>query len=112
MQRRVRVLRQKRSRMCPELIDLVTVYSIDKNTDADGNARVNINNADGQQLTQIQGNNNQSVFSQGEKDALVQQREFGSIGDLIDATTVTEQVFNNIRDRISVESSDEDEDVS
>ena len=95
----------------PGLIDLVTVYSIDKNTDADGNARVNINNADGQQLTQIQGNNNQSVFSQGEKDALVQQREFGSIGDLIDATAVTEQVFNNIRDRISVESSDEDEDV-
>lgn len=95
----------------PGLVDLVTVYSIDKNTDASGNPRVNINNADGQQLTQIQGNNNQSVFSQGEKDALVQQREFGSIGDLIDATAVTEQVFNNIRERISVESSDEDEDV-
>lgn len=93
------------------LVDLVTVYSIDKNTDASGNPRVNINNADGQQLTQIQGNNNQLVFSQGEKDALVQQREFGSIGDLIDATAVTEQVFNNIRERISVESSDEDEDV-
>ena len=95
----------------PGLVDLVTVYSIDKNTDASGNARVNINNADGQQLTQIQGNNNQPVFSQGEKDALVQQREFGSIGDLIDATAVTEQVFNNIRDRISVENSDEEEDV-
>ena len=93
------------------LVDLVTVYSIDRNTDASGNARVNINNADGQQLTQIQGNNNQSIFSQGEKDALVQQREFDSIGDLIDATAVTEQVFNNIRDRISVESNDEDEDI-
>ena len=95
----------------PGLIDLVTVYSIDKNTDASGNPRVNINNADGQELTQIQGNNNQSVFSPGEKDALVQQREFGSIGDLIDATAVTEQVFNNIHERISVENSDEDEDV-
>lgn len=95
----------------PGLVDLVTVYSIDKNTDASGNARVNINNADGQQLTQIQGNNNQPVFSQGEKDALVQQREFGSIGDLIDATAVTEQVFNNIRNRISVESDEEDEDT-
>lgn len=95
----------------PGLVDLVTIYSIDRNTDASGNARVNINNADGQQLTQIQGNNNQPVFSQGEKDALVQQREFDSIGDLIDATAVTEQVFNNIRDRISVESNDEEEDI-
>ena len=95
----------------PGLVDLLTVYSIDKNTDASGNARVNINNADGQQLTQIQGNNNQPVFSQGEKDALVQQREFDSIGDLIDATAVTEQVFNNIRDRISVESNEEEEDI-
>ena len=95
----------------PGLVNLVTVYSIDKNTDANGNARVNINNADGQPLTQIQGNNNQPVFSQGEKDALVEQREFGSIGDLIDATAVTEQVFNNIRERISVESTEEDEDT-
>ncbi len=95
----------------PGLVDLVTVYSIDKNTDANGNARVNINNADGQQLTQIRGNNNQLVFSQGEKDALVQQREFDSIGDLIDATAVTEQVFNDIRERISVESDEEDEDI-
>ncbi len=95
----------------PGLVDLVTVYSIDKNTDARGNARVNINNADGQQLTQIQGNNNQPVFSQGEKDALVQQREFDSISDLIDATAVTEQVFNDIRDRISVESNEEEEDI-
>ena len=95
----------------PGLVGLVTVYSIDKNTDANGNPRVNINNADGQQLTQIQGNNNQPVFSQGEQDALVQQREFGSIGDLIDATAVTEQVFNNIRERISVESSEEEDDI-
>ena len=95
----------------PGLVDLVTVYSIDKNTDASGNARVNINNADGQQVTQIQGNNNQPVFSQAEKDALVQQREFDSIGDLIDATAVTEQVFDNISDRISVESNEEDEDI-
>ena len=95
----------------PGLVNLVTVYSIDKNTDANGNARVNINNADGQEVTQIQGNNNQPVFSQAEKDALVQQREFDSIGDLIDATAVTEQVFNNIRERISVESNEENEDI-
>ena len=95
----------------PGLVDLVTVYSIDKNTDANGNPRVNINNADGQQLTQIRGNNNQLVFSQGEKDALVQQREFDSISDLIDATAVTEQVFNNIREQISVESNEEEEDI-
>ncbi len=95
----------------PGLVDLVTVYSIDKNTDASGNPRVNINNADGQEVTQIQGDNNQPIFSQGEKDALVQQREFDSIGDLIDATAVTEQVFNNIRERISVENSEEEDDI-
>ena len=95
----------------PGLVNLVTVHSIDKNTDANGNARVNINNADGQQVTQIRGNNNQPVFSQAEKDALVQQRDFDSIGDLIDATAVTEQVFNNIRERISVENNEEEEDI-
>ncbi len=95
----------------PGLVDLVTVYSIDKNTDASGNARVSINSAEAQQLTQIQTNNNQSVFSQGEAEALIQKREFGSIGDLIDVPAVTEQVFNNIRDQISVDS-DEKEDNS
>ncbi len=93
----------------PGLVNLVTVYSIDKNTDASGNPRVNINSAEGQQLTQIRGNNNQPVFSQGEADALIQSREFGGIGDLIDATAVTEQAFNNISDRISVEGGDEDD---
>ena len=95
----------------PGLVDLVTVYSIDKNTDANGNPRVNINNADGQQLTQIRGNNNQLVFSQGEKDALIQEREFDAIGDLIDVPAVTEQVFDNIRERISVESNEEEDDI-
>ncbi len=95
----------------PGLVDLVTIYSIDKNTDASGNPRVNINSADGQQLTQIRGNNNQPVFSQGEKEALIQEREFDAIGDLIDVPAVTEQVFNNIRERISVESSEEEDDI-
>ncbi len=91
----------------PGLVNLVTVYSIDKNTDASGNPRVNINTAETQQLTQIQTNNNQPVFSQGEADALIQKREFGSTGDLIDVPAVTEQVFDNIRERISVESNEE-----
>lgn len=95
----------------PGLVDLVTVYSIDKNTDANGNPRVNINNADGEQLTQIRGNNNQLVFSQAEKDALIQEREFDAIGDLIDVPAVTEQVFNNIRERVSVESNEEEDDI-
>ena len=85
----------------PGLIDLVTVYSIDKNTDASGNPRVNINSAE----------NNQPIFSQGEADALIQKREFGAIGELIDVPAVTEQVFNNIRDQISVESEDREEDM-
>ena len=95
----------------PGLIDLVTVYSIDKNTDANGQQRVNINSADAQQLTQIQGNNNQPVFSQGEADSLIQQRSFNSIGKLLDAQAVTDKVFNNIRDRTSIDSDKENQDL-
>ena len=92
----------------PGLIDLVTVYSIDKNTDANGQQRVNINSANAQQLTQIRGNNNQPVFSQGAAESLIQQRSIiQSIGDLLDVKAVSQQIFDNIRDRISVDS-DED----
>ena len=88
------------------LIDYATVYSIDKNTDANGQPRVNVNSADAQQITQIQGLNNQPVFSQGEAESLIHQRSLKGIGDLIDAQAVSNQIFDNIRDRITVEDSD------
>ena len=56
----------------PGLVDLVTIYSIDKNTDASGQKRININSADQQQLTQLTGNNNQEVFTEDEAQALVE----------------------------------------
>ena len=93
----------------PGLIDLVTVYSIDKNTDSSGQQRANINSADAQRLTQIQGNNNQAVFSDGEAQSLIQQRNYDNIGALLDARTITEQTFNNLRDRLSVDSQDDNQ---
>lgn len=88
------------------LIDYATIYSIDKNTDADGQPRVNVNSADAQQISQIQGSNNQPVFSQGEAESLIHQRSLKGIGDLIDAQAVSNQIFDNIRARITVEDSD------
>ncbi|MBI1926605.1 helix-hairpin-helix domain-containing protein [Candidatus Poribacteria bacterium] len=88
----------------PGLINFVTAYSIDKNTDANGGQRVNINSANAQQLTQIQGSNNQAVFTQGETQSLIQQRQFNGIGALLDAQAVSNQIFDNIRDRLSIDS--------
>ncbi len=90
------------------LIDFVTIYSIDKNTDANGQPRVNVNSADVQQITQMQGVNNQPVFSQGEAESLTHQRSFKGIGNLIDAQAVSDQIFDNIRDRITVEDNNEE----
>ena len=96
----------------PGLIDLATVYSIDKNTDANGQQRVNIKSADSQQLTQLQANNNQSIFTQGEAESLTQQQDsINSIGDLLDVQAVSDQIFDNIRDRISVDSSEDNQDM-
>ena len=93
------------------LINFVTVYSIDKNTDANGQQRVNINAADAQNITQIQGKNNQPVFSNGEADSLIQQRSFNSIGDVLDAQSVSDETFNKIRNQITVDNNEENKDL-
>ena len=93
----------------PGLVDLVTIYSIDKNTDASGQARVNINSANQQQLTQLTGNNNQQMFTEDEAQALIQGRDYDSIGNLLDAQAVSDETFDNIRDEISVDSSDDND---
>ena len=94
----------------PGLVDLVTIYSIDKNTDSNGQARININSANQQQLTQLTGNNNQQVFTEDEAQALIQGRDYDSIGNLLDAQAVSNDTFDNIRDEISVDSSDDNND--
>lgn len=85
------------------LVNLTTVYSIDENNDTNGQQRVNINTAEAQQLTQIRGRNNQSVFSQGEADALIAKRDFDNLSGLLDVQAVSDDVFNNIIGQITVE---------
>ena len=87
------------------LVNTATVYSVDANTDANGEQRVNINSANAQQLSQIRSNNNQTIFSQGEANAIIQQRNYDNISDLLDASAVSDNVFNNISSEITVEES-------
>ena len=86
------------------LVNTATVYSVDANIDSNGQQRVNINSANAQQLQQIR-SNNQNVFSQGEANAIIQQRDFSNISDLLDVSAISDGVFNNIRDEITVEDS-------
>jgi DNA uptake protein ComE-like DNA-binding protein len=93
----------------PGLVEFATVYSVDMNTDASGQNRVNVKSAESQQLIQLRGNNNQPVFSQGEADSLIQQRDsIGSIGDVLDLKAISEQTFNSIRDRLRTDSEEDD----
>lgn len=96
----------------PGLVNLTTIYSIDKNTDANGQQRTNIKTANAQQLTQLRGNNNQAIFTQEEAQSLTQQRDsINQIGDLLNVQAVSNQTFDNIRNRLSVDSSNESEDT-
>ena len=98
----------------PGLVDLATIYSIDASTDPNGEALVNINTADEQQLTQIETQSGQGggqpVFSQAEAESLIQQREFDRFAALLDAQAVSDELFNNIRDQITTEDSNQNED--
>ena len=88
------------------LVNIATVYSVDANTDSNGQQRVNINSANAQQLRQVRSNNNQTVFSQAEANAIIQNREsneFKGISALLDVSVVSDQVFNNIRNQITVQ---------
>lgn len=56
------------------LIDLTTVYSVDKNTSSDGSKRVNINSADANAIQQNINPQNQQIISQQEAQAIVDYR--------------------------------------
>lgn len=98
----------------PGLVDFATIYSLDASTDPNGEALVNVNTADAEQLTQIETQSGQgggqSVFSQAEAESLIQQREFDSFSALIDVQAVSDDLFNNIRNQITTEDSNENDD--
>jgi competence ComEA-like helix-hairpin-helix protein len=102
------------------LIDLVTVHSVDKNVDSQGQNRIDLNSANQEQLSQIQaesageddGGNQQQILSPQEAQAIIDQRgqqQYESIGDLFDTPAVSENMFNEIRDMITVENQEGDE---
>ena len=93
----------------PGLVDLATIYSIDASTDPNGQALVNINTAEAQQLTQINGQQNQPVFTQGEAESLIQQRDFDKMAALLDVQAVSDEIFNNIQNRLTTEETAEED---
>ncbi len=88
------------------LIQSITVFSLDKNTDAEGNARTNIASADAGALSQIQDAEGNQLFTQGEAQAVVAQREqqeFNTIGDLLETPAVSQQMLDGVRDQLSID---------
>ncbi|MYB92320.1 hypothetical protein F4054_03050 [Candidatus Poribacteria bacterium] len=98
----------------PGLVNLATIYSLDASTDPNGEALVNINTADAEQLTQVEmqpgQGGGQPVFSQAEAESLIQQREFDRFAALMDVKAVSDELFNNIRNQITTEDSGGDGD--
>lgn len=91
----------------PGLVDLATIYSIDTSTNPDGEPLVNLNTAEADELTQINGQQNQPVFTQGAAESLIQQREFDSLAALVDVQAVSDEIFNNIQNRMTTEETNE-----
>lgn len=89
------------------LMNLVTVYSLDKNVDSEGQQRVNINSANQQQISQITNSEGQQVFSNDEAQMVVDYREEGneyeSVADLLDTPAVSQNLFDSIREQITVD---------
>ncbi len=93
----------------PGLVDLATIYSLDASTDPDGQQLVNVNTGDAEQLTQINTQQNQPVFSQAEAESRIQQRDFDNLAALVDVQAVSDELFNNIQNQITTEDSGENQ---
>ncbi len=95
------------------LINLISVYSVDKNEQSNGTSRTNITSADANTLRQnLTNSSGEELLSQNEADALVSYRddnELESIGDLFDATAITQETLNDIRGDLSTDDSDDDD---
>lgn len=87
----------------PGLVDLTTIYSVDASTDPNGEPLVDVNTAEANELTQINTQQNQPVFSQAEAESLIQQREFDRFASLLDVQAVSDELFNNIQDQLTTE---------
>jgi len=91
------------------LVGLATIYSVDTSTDPSGEALVDVNTAEANQLTEIRTQQNQPIFTQAEAESLIQQREFDRFAALLDVQAVSDDLFNNIRDQLTTENTDEGE---
>lgn len=85
------------------LVGLATIYSVDASTDPSGEPLVDINTADAEQLTEVRIQQNQPVFTQAEAESLIQQRDFDKFAALLDVQSVSDELFNNIRDQLTTE---------
>ena len=91
----------------PGLVDLTTIYSVDASTDPNGEALVDVNTAEADQLTEIRTQQNQPIFTQAEAESLIQQRDFDKFSALMDVQAVSDELFNNIRDQLTTEDANE-----
>ncbi len=91
------------------LVGLATIYSVDASTDPNGEPLVDINTADAEALTKVSGQQNQPVFTQAEAESLIQQRDFDKFSALMDVQAVSDELFNNIRDQLTTEDTNEGE---
>ncbi|GIX07127.1 MAG: hypothetical protein KatS3mg115_1530 [Candidatus Poribacteria bacterium] len=100
------LLAQEQEQAVP-LINLLTVYSVDKNVQRDGSERVNIATADANTLQQnLTDENGNPLLSQGEAEAIVAYREenaFDTVGELMEVPAVTQEVLDGARDQLSTE---------
>ena len=94
------------------LVGLATIYSVDASTDPNGKPLVDVNAADAEELTKVTAQQNQPIFTQAEAESLIQQREFDRFAALMDVQAVSDELFNNIRDQLTTEDSNQQEDVT
>jgi len=81
-------------------IAYLTCYSYDNNKDAEGNAKININSANENQLT-----SSLNISSSDAQEIVDGDRPYESIGDLIDGG-LDSQTFSQIADKITVDDSE------
>ncbi len=115
------------------LVEIMTVYSADKNVTSDGQRRVNINSADADQIQQGINPEGEEIITQqeaqsivnyrdeqgnnqpgqgggpgqeqmpGQGEASAQEEAFKGIGELLDVPAISQETLDSIRDSITVE---------
>ncbi len=120
------------------LVEIMSVYSADKNVTSDGQKRVNINNADADQIQQGINGEGEEIITQQEAQSIVNYRDeqgnnqpgqgggpgqgqtpgqgeassqegvFKGIGELLDVPAISQETLDSIRDSITVEDEGDD----